>query len=76
MFVPQISYRGVCYGIFDSKHYRDSAVIFGDNKMGVIQKIFKRHEGWYLLIHQHRNFSRVNFVDPIPSLRICGGFSL
>ncbi|KJA13951.1 hypothetical protein HYPSUDRAFT_150983 [Hypholoma sublateritium FD-334 SS-4] len=75
VFVPQISLGGVCYGVFDSKHYRDSAIIFGNvNKMGVIQKIFKYHEGWYLLVHQHRNFTRANFVDPYLPYGFAAGF--
>ena len=42
--------------------------------MGVIQKILKYHERWYLLVHQHRNFTRANFVDPYLPYGSAAGF--
>ncbi len=75
IFVPQISYQGVCYGVFGSKNFRDSAIIFGDERtMGVIQRFSNTTRGWYLLVHQHRNFTRADFVDPYLPYGSAAGF--
>lgn len=80
IYVPQISFRGVCYGIFDSKHYRDSSILFADSdpavkyKMGVIQRIFRYAHNWYLLVDEHPYLDRADFSDPYKLYGTAAGF--
>lgn len=80
MYIPQISVGGVCYGIFDSTHFRDSNIMFSlrgcpsNTLMGVISKIFLYGQNWYFLVWCHHVVSHPNFVDPYLQYGFAAGF--
>ncbi len=83
VYIPQISFKGLCFGTYDSTHYRDSAIIFTDRsesqvpkkeRMGFIDKIFRYSHNWYLLVHEHPALNRPNFADPYLPYGFAAGF--
>jgi len=85
--VDRISHHGVCYGIFQSSSYRDSAIIFNAcastdtnsrmEKTGVITKIFQHPSittEWYLVVREHCPVQDIDFIDPYLKYGFAAGY--
>jgi len=83
--IDRLSCRGVCYGVFQSSSYRDSAILFyagtdansRTEKTGVITKIFQHPSmvnDWYLTVREHCSVQDVDFIDPYLKYGFAAGY--
>lgn len=83
--IDRVSFRGVCYGVFQSSNYRDSAIIFSTGtdavsrteKTGVITKIFQHPlivNDWYVVVREHCPIRDMDFIDPYPKYGFAVGY--
>ncbi|KAJ3512199.1 hypothetical protein NLJ89_g3658 [Agrocybe chaxingu] len=81
----RVSHDGLCYGVCNSPHFRNSSVLFrlkADDgatvHAGIISQIFchKTGEtnGWYLVIQEHIPLQRPGFVDPYRRYGFASGY--